>query len=381
MRTSSLLALASLAGASVLGLAIAPGCSSSSSTTTPPTTSTYTPVVPNARPTATPTGGSEKWVAVNSLLLGLTTKGSNPPASNANAWKDYGFDLDNRNTTADDSKTSNNSCTRVPGSPSGVLTDGNGGRDNNFGSRVMQTIKSLKSDAEDSVNSSIQKGSFSLILHLKNYTDADNASVPGEVFVGNHFGNPTGTGTDANPTFSASDKWPIVPSSLKDGATLASGAKLQFPTGYMSGGYWVSGDFGTGTINLDISLSGADISLPIDSGIISFKVADGSDGTIAGAMDVGKLQDALTPVAKKFGICPGNSTFDQVVQTLTQGADLKTGAANLNQVGVQCDAISIALGFTVKPTGIPDTVLPPPGPPGPDDCSGGDAGADGATGG
>ena len=35
---------------------------------------------------------------------------------------------------------------RRSGSPSGILADGNGGIDNNFGGHVMQTIKSLKSD-------------------------------------------------------------------------------------------------------------------------------------------------------------------------------------------------------------------------------------------
>jgi hypothetical protein len=380
-------ALATLAGAAALVISVAPGCSSSSSTpaaTADTGTGTdagpYVSTKPQPRPTATAMG-TDKWFAVNGLKLGLTPKDSTK--HDTNAWKAYGFDIDQRNTTADDSKAGTNTCTRVPGSPSGMLTDGNGGIDNNFGGHIMQVISQLQSGAEDSVNKSIADGSFTLLLHLKNYTTADNGSVPGELYVGNDFGDPTGA-TKSAPTFTTADKWPVVPSSLKDGKTLASGALLQFATGYVSNGYWVSGDFGgTGTLNLNISISGADISLPIDSGIVTFKLADGTDGTIAGAMGVQKLQDSLGPVAKKFGICPSSSTYQQVVTTLTQSADLTGGdpADHFNKPGTQCDAISIALGFTVKETGAPDTVHAPPGPPGPDQCDNPDGGTDAPAGG
>jgi hypothetical protein len=249
----------------------------------------------------------------------------------------------------------------------------------------MQVISQLQSGAEDSVNKSIADGSFSLVLHLQNYTTTDNSAVPGELFIGNDFGDPSGAGNKTAPTFTAADKWPIAPSSLQKGATTIPGkALLQFAKGYVAGGYWVSGDFGgTETLNLNISISGADISLPIDSGVVAFKLSDGSDGTIAGAMGVQKLQDSLGPVAKKFGICPSSSTYQQVVTTLTQSADLSNNAAadHFNTPGKQCDAISIAIGFTVKETGIPTAILPPPGPPGPDQCDNPDAGTDAPAGG
>lgn len=377
-RTSSLVALATLAGAAALVVSVAPGCSSSGgSAVVPP--DTYTSAKPQPRPSAKNTG-TDKWLAVNGLKLGLTPKDSTK--RDTNAWKAYGFDIDQRNTTTDDSKNAVNTCSRVQGAPSGMLADGNGGIDNNFGGHIMQVISQLQSGAEDSVNKSIADGSFSLVLHLRNYTTADNDSVPGELFIGNSFGDPTGVGTSTAPSFTSADKWPIVKSSTKDG-TIAGGALLQFPTGFVSNGYWVSGDFGgTNTLNLNISISGADIILPIDSGIVTFKL-DGTDGTIAGAMGVQKLQDSLGPVAKKFGICPSSSTYQQVVTTLTQSADLSNGAAadHFNKPGTQCDAISIAIGFTVKETGIPDTVLPPPGPPGPDQCDNPDGGTDAPAGG
>lgn len=345
IKRSTFVASAFILSAGALAIAAAPGCSSKSDTPSsggPDTT--YTSAKPPARPSAKASGGKTQWFAINALKLGLTNKTSGKVDSNA--WADYGYDLDSRNTTADMSKDSVNSCKRVDGSQTKVLTDGNGGRDNNFGQFVMAIIKSLKSDAEDAVNGAITDGSFTLLLKLDNFGTADGDGVPGSVYVANDFNNKMSA-----PTFGASETgWSIVDSSLVDGKTLSK-PKLTFPNGYISNGYWVSGDFGQGTINLNISLSGADISLPIDSGIISFKVADGTDGTIAGAMNTGKLKDALTPVAEKFGICPGNATYDQVVNTLTQSADLVSGAPNLQDTTKTCDAISIALGFTIKPIG------------------------------
>lgn len=372
IKRSTLIATAILATTAIAGFVAAPGCSSSSDETTTPAGGGYDSRKPPPRPTAKATGKTT-WFALNSLKLGLTTKdGKSDPA----AWKDYGFDLDSRNTSADDSKNSTNSCKRKPGSSTKMLLDGNNGIDNNFGQHVMSVIKSLKSDAEDSVTNAVKDGSFTLLLKIDNFGDADNDSAPGFVYVANDFNE-----KKSAPTFSSTETgWQIVDGSLVDGKTIAN-PKLQFPKAYISKGYWVSGDFGQGTIELAISLSGADIKLPIDSGIITFKT-DGTDGTIGGAMNTDKLKEALTPVAKKFGICPGNATYDQVVDTLTQSADLVSGAPNLQDTTKECNAISIALGFTAKPVGDHSTapIKVSSTDPGTDECSGGgDAGTDSGT--
>lgn len=340
IKRSTLVATALLSTAAIAALAAAPGCSSKTDDTTP---SVSAGAQPPKRPTATAKGPTV-WYAVNALKLGLTRKADGQP--DANAWKDYGYDLDSRSTTTTDSKTSVNSCKRREGSPTNVLQDGNQGRDNNFGQHVMSVIKSLKADAEDAVTAAVKDGSFTLLMKIENFTTGDNANSPASVYVANDFKDKMGT-----PTFAAGETgWKIVDASLTDGKTIGT-PKLTFPTGYIANGYWVSGDFGTGRINLNISLSGADISLPIDSGVISFKVADGTDGTIAGAMNIKALEEALSPVAKRFGICPGNATYEQVISTLTQSADLVSGAPGLQDTTKTCDAISIALGFTAKPIG------------------------------
>ena len=265
IKRSTLIATAFVATATVVGFAAAPGCSGSDD---PPANNTpkYERALPPARPTAVKTGGSTKWFAINALKLGLTNKTTG--AADTNAWKDYGFDMDGVFTSKEDSKTSKGTCKRIEGSPTNVLTDGNNGRDNNFGQHVMSVIKSLKADAEEAVTGAITDGSFTLLLKLENFTAEDNGNVKGYVYVANDFKDKMSA-----PTFAAGETgWKILDASLADG-TIAN-PKLKFD-GYIANGYWVSGDFGKGTINLAISLSGAEISLPIDSGVISFKIADG----------------------------------------------------------------------------------------------------------
>ena len=372
IKRSTLIASALLCTTAIVGLFAAPGCGSDSSSDNPTTPTAGPSRKPKARPTTKATGKTT-WFALNALKLGLTTKdGKSDPA----AWKDYGFDLDSRTTSADDSKGSVNSCKRKSGSSTKMLMDGNEGIDNNFGQHVMSVIKSLKSDAEDAVTAAVKDGSFTLLVKIDNFTDGDNDSAPGFVYVANDFKKKASA-----PTFAEGETgWEIVDGSLVDGKTIAN-PKLQFPKAYVSGGYWVSGDFGQGTIELAISLSGADIKLPIDSGIITMKV-DGGDGTIGGAMNTDKLKEALTPVAKKFGICPGNATYDQVVDTLTQSADLVSNAPNLQDTTKECNAISIALGFTAKKVGDHSTapIKVSTSEPGTDDCSGDDAGTSADTG-
>jgi hypothetical protein len=377
IKRSTLLAATFLATGAVGALFVAPGCSSKSTDPAPVPGGDYTPIVPPKKPAATATG-STKWFVVNALKLGLTNKLTG--AVKPDAWKDYGFDLDGRNTTADMSPTSQNSCKRRSGSPTKVLLDGNGGIDNNFGQHVMAVIKSLKADAEDAVTKSVTDGKFTLVLRVDNATNTDNASAPGALYVANDFVG--ADGKPAAPAFSPTEVWPINAASLSDGKTIGQ-PKLSFPKGYIANGYWVSGELGTETISLSISLSGASIELPIDSGVITVKLADGKDGTIAGAMNTGKLKDALTPVAKRFGICPGNATYDQVVETLTQSADLVSGAPQLQNTAIECDAISIAIGFSMMPAGDHSkaTVITSVSDPGPDDCSGegGETGKDSGT--
>jgi len=314
---------------------------------------------PPLRPTATPSGGTTRWLAVSRVYLGFTPRGST--TKDPNAWKDYGFDLDGRYTTAEDSATSRRSCKRKQGSLTKFLQDGNGGIDNNFGQHVLSTIQSFKSDSEEFANDGITSGRYTLILKLENATDADNAKVPGAMYLGGDF-----AAGAAKPSFSATDKWPINPLSLVDGKTIAQ-PKVRFANGYVRDGYWVSGEAGAESVDLGPMLSGSDVSLPVESALVVVKL-DGSNGTIAGAVDTAKLQAGLAPVARRLGLCEGNTAYQEVVKTLSLAADLVAGAPELQNTAVECDAISLGYGFTMAPTGEPTALMAAATEPAPDTC-------------
>lgn len=310
-------------------------------------------VVPPTRPPTTAAGGATKWFAVKTLKLGITNLSG---VADTNAWKQYGYDLDSRTTSREDSKTSANSCKRKAGSPTMVLTDGELGRDNNFGQHVMSVIRSLKADAEEAVNGTISDGTMTMLLRLDNVAGDDNAKVPGALYLGR--------GTGGLPRWDGNDEW-AIDSSTVDSSKLP---RTAFPNGYMRGGVWVSGDFGTGTMTVPLALIGR-IDVPLTGGVISFNTKTNSNGVIAGASHTGKFEEALMPAFKSFGICPGNATYDQVVSTLTSSADLVSGAPLLQDTTRECDSISVGLGFTVGPIK-PATTITTPAPPPPDECSG-----------
>jgi hypothetical protein len=310
-------------------------------------------VRPPPRPSVMVAGGSTKWFAIRTLQLGVTRRSDG--VSDANAWKDYGYDLDFRTTTRDDSKISLNSCKRREGSPTNVLTDGNAGRDNNFGQHVMSVIRSLKADAEDAVNSAIGSGETTLLLRLDNFSPTENnASVPGTLMAAGKMAT--------SPKWDGTDKWSIV-----------TGTSVTFPSAYMADGVWVSGE-GMTSATVPLPFGGAPILLPLDGALVTFRPATGTLGVIAGATNANKLVDAITPTMKSFGICPGNATFEQVAATITQSADLVGGAPLLQDTSKTCDAVSVGLGFTTKEVAASDVMVGPP-VPGPDECGPvGDAG-------
>jgi hypothetical protein len=293
---------------------------------------------PPVRPTAVANGGSTRWFVVTKVKLGLSDqKGAVSPT----AWGSYGYDLDGRWTTAEESKTSTHSCIRPKGSSSRTLIDGDGGVDNNFGQHFMAVVKSLKSDVEDVVNAQLADGSgATMILRLDNVGAANNASVPGALFR-----TAPGTALDAGHL-------PIDDRSLD-----ASGAPLvRFPKGYMANGTWVSGD-GDAQFSVAFPSVSKEVSaeVPLVSAWITFDVESGKNGVFAGASLPDRFEAALRPSFEVMGVCDGNATSDQIWATVRQQTDLAMGVANTETA--ECNAMSVGIGFEVKPTTEPGEAI------------------------
>ena len=298
------------------------------------------------------------------------------------AWKAIGFNLDGRITTADDSKNGNDTCHRRSGAASGILADGVGGIDNNFGAHLMATAASLNTAPPDGgpgprpidiqVSDALAHGAETLLLRIDDLPDvADDSHAPGALYAVAPLG--------AEPT--SIDAWSVYDDALVDGADMSQ-PKVTFPDGYVSGGTWVSGA-ATARITLPSFWGGnvwERIEWPIEAGALTFQLVGGG-GVLTGAMPVKALDAAIRPIAMAFGICPGNATYDQVITTLTQPADLVLGVPQLQDPSRECDAISIGVAIGMVPALPPTTVVPRPTPAPTTDCQGfdGDAGGDADT--
>lgn len=318
-----------------------------------PDSNAYTSRVPPARPSGAARDGKRRWYAIDSVRFG--TKDPKTGATTRGGWKDVGFDLDARNTTAEMSASGVGSCKRVGGSPSKVLADGNGGIDNNFGQHVVTILQSLKSDVEGAANRKLTSGKLTWLLRIDQVPDdlGDNPHASGALFA-------TGSMPDgAKPTFTESDDWPVLSSSVDSGSI--DRPLVTFPDGYIAKGVWVSGapngqsftlDFGTDTM----------VAIPVDAPLLAVSL-DGSNGTIAGVVSSSRIETMARPILMSLGSCTEVATGYRVDETLRETMDVVLGAPQLQDETRPCDAMSLGIGFTMKPTHAPTRVVAAPVPP------------------
>lgn len=300
------------------------------------------PLVPTAHPPSRPSaivhGGATRFFVVSKVKLGISDRKGQPSPQ---AWASYGYDLDDRWTTAEESKTSAHSCRRPKGSYSASLTDGDDGIDNNFGQHFVSMVKSLKSDVEETVHQQLDDGSgATMILRLENVGAADNASVPGALFR-----TAPGTRLDAAHL-------PIDDRSLDGGGAPA----VRFPKGYMANGTWVSGDGDAEySVVFPSPTKGVTAEVPLVSAWITFDVESGTNGVFAGASLPDRFEAAMKPSFAAMGVCDGNATAEQIWATVHQEVDLANGATDVESV--ECNAMSVGIGFEVKETGEPGAAV------------------------
>jgi hypothetical protein len=350
-KSLSLLAL----GVGAVGLVASQGCSSSSSDAgTTPAAAGKTPPAPPTAPATTDT--SKRVFAVNELFLGETNRAGAPTKD---AWKDYGYNIDGLTTT----KTDTNVCTRQGGADPAKQEDGNGGIDNAFGRTVLGFILGLVPTPSKTINDSIQSGSFTVLLEVQGLTDdpkQSNTGLSGRLLVGGAYSDDP----MKKPTFAPDDNWPY----RADPIIPINGA-------YINNGTFVNGAGGA-TVELALFIQGVQLSLTINRAAITFDHTapnDITNGTISGVINTEALVSGIEKVAGRIStqLC-GGSTLDTIKMTIRQASDILSDGTN--HAGVNCDAISIGIGFTGKKIGDLTKTAVDKAPP-PDPCA-----ADGGAG-
>ncbi len=329
------LVLLSIGAAALVASSLA-ACGDSGDTGTGGGSSSSGGLQPPPRPSGASAGdGMGKLFGTKKIYLGTKTRAG---AESAEAWKDYGYDLDGQATAADFS----NHCKPAGGAaPSNVFPDGNDGIDNAFGKVLLPVIKTAAAtstpDLEGSINDSIAGGSFNIMMDLADLgAGTDYDPIDAYLYAGK---NGVGDAWEAAPELLA------MPGAADMKAALHS-SQVHFTNSYVNQNTWVSGD--KGTVSLAIGIAGFSLNLNIRSAVITMKMdgAHGSatEGVIAGVLDteelIEQLRDVLGAVDPSF--CSG-AAVDGILNQIRQASDImKDGSQS---AAATCDGISIGLGF------------------------------------
>ncbi|HTJ82202.1 MAG TPA: hypothetical protein VL400_10790 [Polyangiaceae bacterium] len=324
---------------------------------------------PPPRPSGASAGdGTGKLYGTTHLYIGTKTRAG---AESADAWKDYGYDLDGQSTSSDFS----NHCKPAGGAaPNNVFPDGNNGIDNAFGKVLLPVIKTAAQtstpDLEGSLNDSIASGSFNIMLDLANLGDGtDYDPIDAYLYAGK---NGVGSAWEAAPEFLKD------PTNADMTAALHS-SQVHFTSSYTNANTWVSGD--KGTVGLKLGIAGFSLDLNIRSAVITMELAadhsGATNGVIAGVLDteelIAQLRDVLGAVDPSF--CEG-AAVEGILNQIRQASDImKDGSQDPSAT---CDGISIGLGFDASPVTI--SKIGDPAVPGELPCQGTGGGGTGGGG-
>lgn len=303
---------------------------------------------PASRPPARPPGdpkpsptGKTLWFAVKRFYLGSQNAAG---VVIDGAWKEWGYDLDKVCTSVDDSIKNVGTCRRVAGAKQESLQDGLLCRDNNFGQHVVALAKVASDGFEGRLVEGTLAGNATMILRIDDVDDgADDAYAPAKVY------SALDLGKGSPPKWDGSDVRTVNADSVKAGSL--DTPVTEFPRGYISGNVWVSGEPSSFTILVPVADTPARMKL--EGATVSFKLAadrkSGTGGVIAGALPLTDIESVLKPIAISAGLCPGSAFYESTLKTIKQYPDLVSGKPDLQDETVECNAMSVGLGFLVSP--------------------------------
>jgi len=271
--------------------------------------------------------------------------------ANANAWKQYGDDIDGKTTTG----SSTDVCQRASGAPAGVQIDGNAGIDNSFGENVLPIIETVLGNSSLSFGWSTAIGAgqtYAPILRIDGLGGAqDYASLGGGAMLG----------MPLPANFDGKDVWPISSQSVigNDAAKPA----LALP-GTMTARVYRSTPT-DGSLPLLLFVGGGTVLLPIKHLVVHATIppdnSTATDGVISGLVTVADMQESMRQLlgAATTQVCSG-STWDAIAAQIAQAADILQDGTQ--DPGKPCDAVTIGLGFEGTAIILGQVENDPPGP-------------------
>lgn len=305
---------------------------------------------PPEDPEASAGDGDGVVLAINKLFLGDTDRNGN---ADPDAWKSYGYNLDNFKSTA----ASKNVCKPRAGGQPSVHNDGIDGIDNAFGKGILPAIALLADNPTATVNDEIADGTFTLMVKLDDLGTGDNYSgIKASLYAGGNL--------EAEPKWDGTDEWPVIYELLDNGDI--DKPKIVFTDSYVADRTWVGK---ADSLELSLAIQGVSLSLTIHHAILTMDLdsdnAGAKNGNIAGILEVDELLNTITTMAPKLAGCDFDiSQFQSILDQLAQAADiLSDGTQDPEKV---CNGISIGLGFEAKEVQLGEVTEP--SEPGEDEC-------------
>lgn len=321
-----------------------------------------------------PSDGPGTTLAIRHLFLGDSRRDGTLVAE---AWKDFGFDLDGSALP----QGAASECTPTGVGISAKATeDGNGGRDNAFGSALLPLLfGGFEGSPSEVVSDAIGDGAGTIQVHLEGVGAGPQYNpIHAMVYLGARLAGETGD--DDVPKWDGTDEWLVTADSVMDGSL--DEPVLAFPDSYVVSDpvtgrrTWVSGPMDPSrTLRLPLSGLGVPFILRIHAPILTMDLSEdnalGDGGTIAGVLDpeeviceleylVGSFDQSLTCWESPPDGVPTDSPMLEVLEAtdvmLAPGSD-----SDGTDPPSKCDGISFGIGFFAQAAtvnGVADEVEP-----------------------
>ncbi len=299
-------------------------------------------------------GGPSLTLAMDRIWLGDKNPNGTPNA--IDGWKQYGFNLDGLTST----ENSTDVCIIKNGSNPYVHLDGNGGIDNSFGHNVLPILLGLSSSLTHEINDRIASGDYTFLYSTLN-AGKTACKTKSAIFLGAPLGH--------IPSFDGNDVWPI------DFASLALPMEAPLPQSAYTlfNDTKISNDvISAGTaerFDLVLKLQGLPMVIPIRDVRIQFKPAannaSATEGQLGGIIHTSELINAIEQMAAMFdaSFCdPTSPTLQSILAQISWASDIMDDGGQDSTL--ECNGISIGLGFTMKAAKLGGVVSlePPPDP-------------------
>lgn len=315
------------------------------------------PVTPPGPPVgeAKPSGkGKTLWFAVDRLLLGQLDPATSAPSGTA--WRALGHDIDGVCTGATESKENTNTCRRPAGAGQDSLIDGDGCRDNNFGSKFIPLSAVYLSTLEADTNARLKDGASTLLFALADLDDGpDDPYVVGSLYSASKWKDYGVT----PPKWDGTDLRDVTDDSVTGGDLEKPVARF---VGYLRGNVWVSG--APQAMRLGLPFNTIPVTLPLVGGTLTVALDGKHDrplgGAVSGGLPLRAIDEVLAPIADVAGVCPGTTLYTSLTTTVRRMADLVEGQPRLQATTIECDTLSVGLGFSAVVVRPPTTAVPRP---------------------